>query len=142
MYKLLWHSKNEKLLWEAKHSTNGKFEVVWDRFFIPTGGVKPAGSGTGLPVRFVRKPVKTGGIRISNQNAQFKWFPLVYRPVQPVPSRLTKKTELVENLTCFQIWIKIEKIKENFFKNIARCIESNGVNTFQILVHLVFFAGY
>jgi hypothetical protein len=31
--------------------------------------------------------------------------------------------------------------KRKFSKNIARCIESNGVKTFQKLVHLVFFCG-
>jgi hypothetical protein len=42
-----------------------------------------------VPVyRSDRKPVETGQIRISNQNAQFKRFPPVYRPV---PDRLTKK---------------------------------------------------
>jgi hypothetical protein len=46
----------------------------------------------------------------------------------------------VENLMCFQFELKIEKGK--FSKNIARCIESNGVKTFQKLVHLEFFAGY
>jgi hypothetical protein len=50
-----------------------------------TGGVRYRFTG---PVRSGRKPVETGQIRISNQNAQFKWFPPVYRPV---PGRLTKK---------------------------------------------------
>jgi hypothetical protein len=48
-------------------------------------------SGTGLPVRFGRKPVETVHIRISNKNTQFKRFPPVYRPARPVPGRLTKK---------------------------------------------------
>jgi hypothetical protein len=32
----------------------------------------------------------------------------------------------------------MENNKRNFSKNIAVCIESNGVKTFQILVYLVF----
>jgi hypothetical protein len=73
------------------------------------------------------------------------WFGLVYRPVRPVyrsgstsSQSFNKKNELVESLTCFQIWIKNWKNKRKFSKNIARCIESNGVKIFQILVHLVF----
>jgi hypothetical protein len=37
-------------------------------FLIPTGRAEPVGSGTGLPVRLVRKSVETGEIQISNQN--------------------------------------------------------------------------
>jgi len=33
-------------------------------FHLPTGPTKPPGSGTGIPVRFGRKPVGTGGIQI------------------------------------------------------------------------------
>ena len=33
-------------------------------FNLPTGPVKPAGSGTGIPDRFGRKPVETGQIQI------------------------------------------------------------------------------
>jgi hypothetical protein len=40
-------------------------------------------------------------------------------------------------LYVFNFELKIEKIKKNS-KNIARCIKSNGVKTFQILVHLFF----
>jgi len=35
-------------------------------FFLPTGQVKPPPSGSGLPVRFDRKRIKTGQIQISN----------------------------------------------------------------------------
>jgi hypothetical protein len=35
---------------------------------IPTGLAEPVRSGTGLPIRFVRKPVKTREIQISNKN--------------------------------------------------------------------------
>jgi hypothetical protein len=69
--------------------TRGEFSERPTGFFIPTGRTEPAGPGTGLPVQFGRKPVEIiGQIRISNQNAQFKRFPPVYRPV---PGRLTKK---------------------------------------------------
>jgi hypothetical protein len=66
--------------------------------------------------------------------------------VQTVPTGIptgsrsfNQKIELVENLTCFQIWMKNWRNKRKFSKNIARCIESNRVKTFQILVHLVSF---
>jgi hypothetical protein len=36
-------------------------------FLILTGRTEPAGSGTGLPVRFGQTPVETGHIQISNQ---------------------------------------------------------------------------
>ena len=32
-------------------------------FLLPTGPAKPAGSGTGIPDRFGRKPVETGQIQ-------------------------------------------------------------------------------
>jgi hypothetical protein len=41
----------------------------------------------------------------------------------------------------FKFQFKNWKNNRKFSKNIARCIESNGVSKFQILVHLVPFAG-
>ena len=49
--------------------------------FLPTGPLKPPGSGSGKPDRFDRKPVKTGQIQISNYRRQFNRFPPVSRPV-------------------------------------------------------------
>jgi hypothetical protein len=79
-------------------------------FFIPIGGVELAGSGIGLPVQFVRKSVKIGGIRISDKNPSASGsnrctgrFNRYTGPVRPVTGRLTKKTEVVENLTCVSI---------------------------------------
>jgi len=88
------------------------------RFFLPTGTTKPPPSGSGKPVRFDRKPVKTGQIQISNYRWQFNRFPPVSRPVWPVNRsglsgnrELNKKTDgkstLVQNLniciTCFSL---------------------------------------
>jgi hypothetical protein len=38
---------------------------LWSGFLIPTGRAEPVGSGTGLPVRFIRKPV-------DRRNSNFK----------------------------------------------------------------------
>ena len=46
-------------------------------FFFPTGLMKPPPSSSGKPVRFDRKPVKTGQIQISNHSGQFNRFPPV-----------------------------------------------------------------
>ena len=51
---------------------------------LPTGPAKPARSGTGIPVRFGRKPVQTGWIQIWIQKSQCNRFGPVYRPVRPV----------------------------------------------------------
>jgi hypothetical protein len=85
------------------------------RFFIL---VEPASSGTGLPVRFDRELEETGEIQFSIQNPSsigLDYYTDRYDrytgPVRPGTGRWTKKIESVENLTCFQIWIKkIEKI--------------------------------
>ena len=58
--------------------------VAGSGFHLSTGPAKPPGSGTGIPVRFGRKPVGTGGIQIWIQNTQFNRFVPVYRPVRPV----------------------------------------------------------
>jgi hypothetical protein len=93
----------------------------------------------------------TGNRRNSNLNSKslFNRFRSVYRPVRPVyrsgstgNRSLKQKIESVENLTCFQVWNKKWKNIRNFSKNIARCIESNGIKRFQILVHLVFFGAW
>ena len=47
----------------------------------PTGPVKPARSGSGLPNRFDRKPVETGQIQNQIQNRMFNRFRLAYRSV-------------------------------------------------------------
>jgi hypothetical protein len=67
-------------------------------FLIPTGQAKPVGFGTGLPVRFVRKPVETGEIQISNQNpspiGSHRYTDRYDRytgPVRPGTGHLTKK---------------------------------------------------
>jgi hypothetical protein len=72
----------------------------WDSgFLIPTGRTEPARSGTGLPVRFGRKPDKFKfQTKFSSANGwnrctdRFNWYT---RPVRPVPGCLNKKTELV-----------------------------------------------
>jgi hypothetical protein len=65
--------------------------------FIPNGGVEPAGSGTGLPVRFVRKPVEfefqiknpsaTGSNRYTGRLNRYTGL------VRLVTGRLTKKSK-------------------------------------------------
>jgi hypothetical protein len=64
------------------------------------------------PVRPKRRgpvPVyQTGSTRNRPKPDKFKFQIKIHRdrytgPVRPVPGRLNKKTELVENLTCFQI---------------------------------------
>ena len=47
----------------------------------PTGPVKPARSGNGLPDRFDRKSVEIGQIQNQIQNPMFNRFLPVYRPV-------------------------------------------------------------
>ena len=47
----------------------------------PTGLVKPARSGNGLPDRFDRKPMETDQIQNQIQNRMFNQFLPVYRPV-------------------------------------------------------------
>ena len=47
------------------------------RVFLLTGGLKPPPTGSGLPDRFDRLPVKTGQI----QNRMFNQFRSAYRPV-------------------------------------------------------------
>ena len=51
---------------------------IWPGFYLPTGPAKPVRSGTGIPVRFGRKPVGTGGSQIWIQISQFKRFVPVY----------------------------------------------------------------
>ena len=53
-------------LQEDKDDLPAKDEAEWRRagFHLPTEPAKPPGSGTGIPVRFGRKPVGTGGIQI------------------------------------------------------------------------------
>jgi hypothetical protein len=108
------------------------------RVFFPTSQAKPLWSGSRISDQFNRpKPDKFKfQIKIRSSVGLVRYT----GPVRPVPGRLAQITEVVENLTCFQIWIKNWKNKKKFH-NIARCIESNGVKTFQILVHLIFFAG-
>ena len=53
-------------------------------FYLPTGPVKPARSGSGLPDRFDRKPVETGQIQNQIQNRMFNRFRTAYRSVWPV----------------------------------------------------------
>ena len=48
---------------------------------LPIGPVKPAGSGTGIPDQFGRKPVETGQIQIQIQNRMFNRFRPAYRSV-------------------------------------------------------------
>jgi hypothetical protein len=66
-------------------------------FLIPTGRAEPVGSGTGLTVRFVRKPVETREIQISNQilvQLVATGIPTGTTdtgPVRPRTSRLNKK---------------------------------------------------
>jgi hypothetical protein len=69
-------------------------------FLIPTGQAEPVGSCTGLPVWFVRKPVETGEIQISNQNLSSIGS---HRYTDRYTGSFKQKNELVENLTCFQI---------------------------------------
>ena len=52
-------------------------------FFLPTGGLKPPPTGSGLPDRFDRLLVKTGQI----QNRMFNRFRSAYWPVWPVTGR-------------------------------------------------------
>ena len=59
-------------------------EGVRAGFLLPTGPTKPAGSGTGIPDRFGRKPIETCQIQIWIQKTQFNRFVPVYRPVWPV----------------------------------------------------------
>jgi hypothetical protein len=95
-------------------------------FFIQVSWTEPASSGTGIPVRFEREPEETEGIQISIQNPSSIGLDQYTGPVQSVTCRWNKSPESVENLTCFQIWIKNSNNKRIFSKNIARCIESNG----------------
>ena len=54
---------------EYKH-----FNEVGSGFKLLTGPAKPPGSGTGIPVRFGRKPIGTGRIQIWIQKTQFNRF--------------------------------------------------------------------
>ena len=53
-------------------------------FTLPTGLAKPAGSGTGIPDRFDRKPIQTGRSQIWIQKPQCKRFVPAYRSIWPV----------------------------------------------------------
>ena len=55
--------------------------VVCAGFNLPTGSVKPAGSGTAIPDRFGRKSVETGQIQIQIQNRMFNRFRSAYQSV-------------------------------------------------------------
>jgi hypothetical protein len=119
-------------------------------FFLPTDRTEPARSGTGLPVRFGREPVGNRTNSNLNSNHVVQSGPTgIPTGLIGIPDRFdrfpvveTKKPNYCRILTWFQIWIKKWNNKRKFSKNIARCIESNGDKTFQILLHLVFFAGY
>ena len=50
-------------------------------FFLPTGGLKPPPTGSGLPDRFDRLPEKTGQIQNPNQKLMFNQFRSASRPV-------------------------------------------------------------
>jgi hypothetical protein len=65
---------------------------------MPTDGVEPAGSGTSLPARFVRKPVKTVEFEFQTKtrssNGSHRYtdrFDQYTGRIRPVPGRLTKK---------------------------------------------------
>ena len=53
-------------IWRALTPTHCQSmrHTVTDRFTLPTGPAKPAGSSTGIPDRFGRKPVQTGRSQI------------------------------------------------------------------------------
>ena len=82
--------KNPTALYSLRHLYNVEYRSMRGDpesragFHLLTGPVKPPGSGTGIPVRFGRKPVGAGGIQIWIQKTQFNWFVPVYRPVRPV----------------------------------------------------------
>ena len=57
-------------------------------FTFPTGLAKPEESGSGIPVRFGRLPVRTGQIQIWIQTSQFNRFVSVYRPVWLVTGQI------------------------------------------------------
>ena len=63
---------------------NRSFRTGFGRVFFPTGHPKPLATGSGLPYRFDRLPVKIGQIQIWIQKTQFNRFVPVYQPVWPV----------------------------------------------------------
>jgi hypothetical protein len=76
---------------------DGQTGYSWAGFLIPTGRTEPAGSGTGLPVRFGRKSCKpdkfefqTKFLSASGSNRYTDRFNQYTGPVRPVPSRLKK----------------------------------------------------
>ena len=71
-------------------------------FNLPTGPVKPAESGTGIPDRFGRKSVEIGGNR-SNSNSNLKSH------VQLVP------TGLPAGLTGLPVGLTGNRSNSNFF---------------------------
>ena len=69
-------------------------------------------------------PTGTGPDRLPRFPDRFRYRPVSNRPKFKI-----------------QIWIKKMKKSQKIPKNTSSCDESNGVNIFQIFVHLVYFAG-
>jgi hypothetical protein len=74
-------------------------------FLIPTGRTEPAGSDTGLPVRFGRKPDKfefqTKFLSASGSNRYTDRFHRYTGPVRPVPGRSNKKNRITGEFDVF-----------------------------------------
>jgi hypothetical protein len=100
-------------------------------FFSPTGQAESPRSITGIPDRFNRNRPKPVEFKF-----QIKFCSSI--GLVRYTDRWTKKPNQRRIWRVFKFELKN---KRKFSKNIARCIESSGVKKFQILVHLVFFAG-
>ena len=62
-------------------------QVSHPGIFLPTAGTEPPATGSGLPDRLDRLPVKTGQTQIWIQNPQLYRFRTSNRPVWPVTGR-------------------------------------------------------